>query len=86
MIGIGVMTFLIVGKDGDTQYAPYAELLGKPCWINEGGDYSKFRVVAVSHKGAVAIRRWDDTSGRGAKWFRAKDVRKGRIRFDEKDI
>jgi hypothetical protein len=65
------------------EYAPYAELLGKPCWVNEGGEYSKFRIVAVSHKGAMAIRRWEDTSGKGAKWLRAKDVKPGFVYFEE---
>lgn len=67
-------------------YAPFAELLGKPCWMNEGGDYSKFRVVAVSHKGSVAVRRWDDDSGKHAKWVRRSQVEKGCIRFDESGL
>ena len=66
----------------EPSYAPHAELLGKPCWIVEGGDYSKFRVVAVSHKGAISIRRWDDGSGKHAFWVRKKDVAK-RVRFTE---
>ena len=67
----------------EPSYAPHAELLGKPCWMVEGGDYSKVRVVAVSHKGSVAIRRWEDDSGRHAKWITHKQVAKGWLRFGE---
>ena len=69
------------------EYAPFAELLGKPCWMNEGGDYSKFRIVAVSHKGSVAVRRWDDDSGKHAKWIRRNQIDKGNlVYFDEGEI
>lgn len=86
-IGIAATALCIVGKDDEpSAYAPHAELLGKPCWLNEGGDYSKYRVVAVSHKGSIAIRRWDD-SGKSTKWVRHRKIAKGNlIYFDEKDI
>lgn len=87
-IGMAATAFCIVGKDDEPSiYAPHAELLGKPCWLNEGGDYSKFRIVAVSHKGSIAIRRWDDDSGRHAKWIPHGQIAKGNlVYFDEKDI
>lgn len=89
-IGIGAMAVLVVGRDGEigeTAYAPHAELLGRPCWLNEGGEYSKFRIVAVSHKGSIAIRRWDDDSGKHAKWVRHGQIAKGNlVYFSEEDI
>ena len=69
------------------EYAQFAELLGKPCWMNESGDYSKFRIVAVSHKGSVAVRRWDDDSGKHAKWIHRNQINKGNlVYFNENDM
>lgn len=82
-IGIGAMGFLVVGKMGDEDLiCPYGKLLGKPCWANVNGDYYKYRVVAVSHKGAVAIRDWDDDSAK-AVWINKQKVMKGWLRFGE---
>lgn len=62
------------------EYAPFAELLGKPCRMNEGGEWGKYRVVAVSHKGSVAIRR--SGASAGAEWI-DKKVAKGALRFGD---
>lgn len=64
-------------------FAPYAVLLGKACWIidKHTGEYERFRIVAVSHKGAINVRRWDDDSGRGAFWVPAYKVAE-RVRFE----
>lgn len=84
VVGIAAMAFLVVGKDdGDLLLCPYGKLLGMPCWLNEGGNYAKYRVVAVSHKGAVAIRKWDDDSGKHAKWIDKSKVKQGCVRFGE---
>ena len=65
------------------EYNPYAALLGKPAWRNVNGDWLKYRVVAVSHKGAVSIRKWEDDSGKHAKWFTKQQVKDGYVRFGE---
>jgi hypothetical protein len=64
-------------------FAPYAVLLGKACWIEDKftGRREKFRIVAVSHKGAINVRRWDNDSGKGAFWVPANKV-KERVRFE----
>lgn len=83
-IGIGAMAVLVVGRESDEpDYAPYSWMLGKTCWMVENGDFEKFRVVAVSHKGAVAIRRWDDDSGKHAKWIPEKHVKAGCVVFGD---
>ena len=79
-IGIGSMALLTVAGEDEPGYAPYAWMLGKPCWANVNGDYYKYRVVAVSHKGAVAIRDWDDDSAK-AFWVNKQKVMKGWLRF-----
>ena len=93
-IGVGAVIVLAIwmavehrrGK-AQPEYAPFAELLGKPCWINEGGDYTRFRIVAVSHKGSVAVRRWDDDSGKHAKWVPHGRIENGNfVYFDEGEI
>ena len=58
---------------------PFGAWLGKPCWIRDGGAWRRFRVVAVSHKGAVNVRPWDDDGAR-AFWVHARDV-PGRVRI-----
>ena len=82
-IGVGAMAVLTVARGDEPEYAPYAHLLGMPCWMVEYGDWSRFRVVAVSHKGAVAIRRWDDASGRHARWINKETVKAGGVVFGE---
>lgn len=68
-------------RAGGPACAPHAELLGRACWM----DGAKYRVVAVSHKGAVAIRRWDDASGGHAFWVNAAEVARGRVRFSRRE-
>ncbi|MBQ3301589.1 MAG: hypothetical protein IJH04_05550, partial [Eggerthellaceae bacterium] len=65
-------------------FAPYAERLGKACFVFNPNtcETKKYRVVAMSHKGAISIRRWDDGSGKHAFWVRKKDVAKN-VRFTE---
>ena len=87
-VAVVTIAFCKAGRDSEPMtYAPHAELLGKPCWLNEGGDYSKFRIVAVSHKGSFAIRRWDDDSGRHAKWIKHDQIGKTvSVYFNEKEV
>lgn len=83
-IGIGAMAVLVVGRDSDEpDFPPYSWMLGQPCWMVVNGDFEKFRVVAVSHKGAVAIRRWDDDSGKHVKWIPKRHVKAGCVVFGE---
>ena len=83
-IGVGWSAIRVATTlEDEPVHAPHAWMLGKPCWVNEYGDYRKYRVVAVSHKGAVAIREWDDLSGKHAKWIRKEQVEKGWLRFGE---
>lgn len=75
-----------------TQHEPdgYGTWLGRPCWMwgrtwsKQGKvyDWVKYRVVAVSHKGGIAIRRWDDDSGRHAFWV-DKDLVPQMVRWSE---
>ena len=69
-------------------YAPYSELLAKPCWVKCGSgddeEWKKHRIVAVSHKGAINVRPWDDESGRRAFWIQKHKVAK-MVEFDEGD-
>ena len=60
---------------------PYGRLLGGVAWRNEGGEWRKYRVVAVSHKGSVAIRSWEARAG--AEWVRRRKVAQGALRFGE---
>ena len=55
-------------------YAKYAERLGKECLVKgRDGEWKMYRVVAVSHKGAVNVRKWDDDSAK-AFWVPANKV------------
>ncbi len=58
---------------------PYGRLLGAVAWKKDRGKWRKYRVVAVSHKGSVAIRKWDAAAG--CEWVRKKSVAKGAVRF-----
>lgn len=49
-------------------YAPHAELLGKALMADDGGTEREHRVVAVSRRGAVAVRPADEP-GRPARWI-----------------
>jgi len=83
LIGVSSMAVLAASRDDPREYAKYAWMLGAPCWMVVNGDFEKFRVVAVSHKGAVAIRGWDDESGKRAKWVPAKYVKAGCVVFGD---
>ena len=63
----------------------YDTLLDKPCWLydKKSDTWIKHRIVAISHKGALNIRDWNNTSGTGAFWIRANEVPQ-RISFREK--
>lgn len=56
--------------------APYAELLGRDCWACVGNETKahKCKVIAVSHKGAVCVRRASNKSGKGGKWIDKESV------------
>lgn len=79
-VGLGATVVLVIWliceirREVNLEYSPYAEWLGKPCWLNICGDYAKHRIVAVSHKGAISVREWDDYSGKHAFWIKKQDV------------
>lgn len=55
--------------------APFAEWLGRECWVRvKGGNWEHCRVVAVSHKGGVCVRPIADKSGHNGKWIEKKYV------------
>ena len=54
--------------------------LDRECDVLKGDGWHRCRVVAVSHKGAIAVRDATDTSGRHAKWI-AKDEVTERVRW-----
>lgn len=49
---------------------------GRTCWLDDKvwHDGRWRRVVAISHKGKVCIRRWERTDGRGGRWVDASEV------------
>ena len=60
---------------------PYAHLLGKEveAKVYEGSEWERMVIVAVSWKGAVAVRRVADSESK-ARWIR-KDVTRERVRM-----
>lgn len=61
--------------------AEFGAWLDRECEVLEGnGEWRRCRVVAASHKGAIAVRDATDTSGRHAKWI-AKDEVPERVRW-----
>lgn len=70
----------------EVEYAPYAELLGKKCWLDFNHEWEPYRIVAVSHKGNINVRSWDDTSGKHAFWVTRKQVERGHVAFREEDL
>lgn len=58
----------------------FGYLLDRECDVLKGDGWRRCRVVAVSHKGAIAVRDATDTSGRHAKWI-AKDEVPERVRW-----
>ena len=60
----------------------FGDLLGQPCWyrFNDKLPWEKCRIVAVSHKGSISIRLWDDDSGKHAFWVNHKYIEK-RVSF-----
>lgn len=55
-------------------------LLGAEADVLKGDGWHRCRIVAVSHKGAVAVRNVTDRSGRHAKWIPHDKVPE-RVRF-----
>lgn len=49
---------------------------GQVCWPGDcvWHDGRWKRVVAISHKGKVCLRRWECTDGRGGRWVPAAEV------------
>lgn len=61
--------------------ALFGALLDTECDVLKGdGEWHRCRVVAVSHKGAIAVRNVSDPSGRHAKWIPRDEVPE-RVRF-----
>lgn len=52
----------------------FGYLLDKECDVLKGDGWHRCKVVAVSHRGAVAVRNATDGSGRHARWIAAEDV------------
>ena len=53
----------------------FGYLLDRECDVLKGdGRWHRCKVVAVSHRGAVAVRNATDGSGKHAKWIAAEDV------------
>jgi len=52
----------------------YGVWLDRECLVRKEGEMSRCIVVAVSHKGAVAVRSIEDGSGRHAKWIPKEKV------------
>ena len=68
-------------EDGGTEFGLWLE---KECEARFSGKWRKCRIVAVSHKGAVAVRSIDDESGHNAKWIPKEQVPE-RVRWIEED-
>ena len=49
--------------------------LGRTCWLRTPDGWRKHRVVAVSHKGALCIRAWENRTGTAAYWVGHERVR-----------
>lgn len=50
-------------------------LLDSECEVLKGdGEWHRCRVVAVSHRGALAVRNVSDTSGKHARWIPKDEV------------
>ena len=58
----------------------YGEWLGRECLVLKGDGWRRCRIVAVSWRGAVAVRNVTDASGRHAKWI-SKDKVPERMRW-----
>jgi hypothetical protein len=61
------------------KFARYSRWLGRECWALRRKSKTKYvvkhcRVIAVSWKGAVCVRDYDDDSGRNGEWIDKKRV------------
>lgn len=65
--------------------APYADLLGRECWAKFGKRAFRCRIVAVSWKGAVCVRRASDIEDGDSKWI-CKMQRDKRVWLTKKDV
>lgn len=82
---VGALAAGALRKGAGEEATGFGRLLGAPCWMRggrKGKRWLKYRVVAVSHKGGVAVRRWEDESGQGAVWVDKSEV-PGRVLFHE---
>ena len=66
--------------------APYADLLGRKCWVKRKKKVYECVITAVSWKGAVAVRKVADIdSGKGS-WWVHKDNRERLVWLRRKDV
>lgn len=82
---LGVMATALVAARPDPDANPYAGWLGRECWVRPAQRPSRWThcvVVAVSWKGAVAVRDWDRMDGDGGRWIKKQNVG-WRVRFTD---
>lgn len=87
MLGTAIVAMVICRCLNDP--VEYGKWLGRPCWMRnryrKGKRWLKYRVVAVSHRGGIAVRKWDDDSGQHAFWIDKERV-PTTVRFDDMTI
>ena len=81
---VGITAVSLIVSQSLNRRSDFGAWLGMPCWIRnpyrKGKRWRKYRVVAVSHKGGIAVRKWDDESGHHAFWIDKERVPE-RVRF-----
>ena len=85
-VGAGALVVALLWRKDLNERTEFGGRLGRPCWMKnryrKGKRWLNYRVVAVSHKGGIAVRKWDDLSGHGAVWIDKTQV-PTQVRFDE---
>ena len=78
----GVILALVVAVIALKTPSPYADWLGKRCWVRPVGreSWAQHVIVAVSWKGAVCVRRLDKPDDDGY-WIKKQNV-SWRVRWD----
>ena len=64
---LGVVVMCIVFSK-DPVGNVYGRWLDRICWVDDHGEWEECRIVAVSHRGAVAVRKVDG-DGDKARWI-----------------